>query len=119
MAMQPPVQYTPEQIEARVAQVEAEMLADLMPKLTYKGRNGEEQDPLVAIRLQELQIKQMENENKAQIDQAKLALEQMKMRQSAVTDSARLELQEQIADERNEVNRERIDVQRQAMQRRG
>lgn len=119
MAMQGPVQYAPEQVEARVAQVEAEMLAELMPRLTYKGRNGEEQDPLVAIRLQELQIKQMENENKAQIDQAKLALEQMKMRQSAVADSARLELQEQIADERNEVNRERIDVQRQAMQRRG
>lgn len=119
MAMAGPVQYTPEQIEARVAQVEAELLTELMPMLTYKGRNGEEQDPLVAIRLQELQIKQMENESKAEIDRAKLALDQMKMRQNAVADSARLELQEQIADERNEVNRERIDVQREAMMRRG
>ena len=118
MAMMGPPQYTPEQIEARVAQVEAEMLAELMPSLTYKGRDGQQQDPLVAIRMQELNIRQMEAQNKAQLDQAKLSLDQMKAQQQAVTDSARLELQEQIADERSDVNRERIDVQRQAMMRR-
>ena len=116
--MMGPPQYTPEQIEARVAQVEAEMLAELMPSLTYKGRDGQQQDPLVAIRMQELNIRQMEAQNKAQLDQAKLSLDQMKAQQQAVTDSARLELQEQIADERSDVNRERIDVQRQAMMRR-
>ena len=118
MAMMGPPQYTPEQVEARVAQVEAEMLAELMPSLTYKGRDGQNQDPLVAIRTQELNIRQMEAQNKAQLDQAKLALDTMKARQQAVTDSARIELQEQIADERADVNRERIDVQRQAMMRR-
>jgi len=118
MAMMGPPQYTPDQIEARVAQVEAEMLAELMPSLTYKGRDGQDQDPLVAIRMQELNIRQMEAQNKAQLDQAKLALDTMKARQQAVTDSARIELQEQIADERADVNRERIDVQRQAMMRR-
>jgi hypothetical protein len=118
MSMMGPPQYTPEQIEARVAQVEAEMLAELMPSLTYKGRDGQNQDPLVAIRTQELNIRQMEAQNKAQLDQAKLALDTMKARQQAVTDSARIELQEQIADERADVNRERIDVQRQAMMRR-
>jgi len=118
MSMMGPPQYTPDQIEARVAQVEAEMLAELMPSLTYKGRDGQDQDPLVAIRMQELNIRQMEAQNKAQLDQAKLALESMKAQQQAVTDSARIELQEQIADERADVNRERIDVQRQAMMRR-
>ena len=114
--MQP--QIPPDQIEARVAQVETELLKEVMPLLTYKGSGGEEQDPLVNIRMQELAIKQMEAQQKADLDQAKLELEALKMDQQAVADSARLELQEQIADERNEVNRERIDVQREAMQRR-
>jgi hypothetical protein len=108
-------QMPPDQIEARVAQVENELLVEVMPMLTYKGA-GEEQDPLVTIRMQELSIKQMEAEQKSQMDQAKLQLDQMKAQQSAASDSARLELQEQIADERSDVNRERIDMQRQGME---
>jgi len=115
--MQPPMQ--PDMIEARVAQVETQLLQEIMPMLTYKGSGGEEQDPLVGIRMQELAIKQMETEQKSSLEQAKLQLDQMKMEQQATTDSARLELQEQIADDRNEVNRERIDVQRDAVARRG
>ena len=111
-------QTPPDQIEARVAQLETELLQQVMPMLTNKGEGGEEQDPLVTIRMQELAIKQMEAEQKSQMDQAKLQLDQMKLQQQATTDSARLELQEQIADERSDVNRERIDVQRQAMEQR-
>jgi hypothetical protein len=117
MQGQQQAQIPPDQIEARVAQVENELLVEVMPMLTYKGA-GEEQDPLVTIRMQELAIKKMEAEQKSQMDQAKLQLDQMKMQQSAVTDSSRLELQEQIADERSDVNRERIDMQRQAMEQR-
>ena len=111
-------QMPPDQIEARVAQVEIELLQQVMPMLTYKGEGGSEEDPLVMIRMQELSIKQMEAEQKSQMDQAELQLDQMKLQQQATTDSARLELQEQIADERSDVNRERIDVQRQAMEQR-
>ena len=118
---QPPMMQpmAPDMIEARVAQIETQLLQEIMPLLTYQGRGGENQDPLVAIRMQELAIKQMETEQKASLDQAKLDLEQMKMEQQATTDSARLELQEEIAENRNEVNRERIDVQREAVARRG
>ncbi len=111
-------QMPPDQIEARVAQVETELLAQIMPMLTYKGEGGSKDDPLVTIRMQELAIKQMEAEQKSQMDQAKLQLEQMKMQQQATSDSARLELQEQIADDRNDVNLERIEMQRQAMEQR-
>jgi hypothetical protein len=111
-------QMPPDQFEARVAQLETELLQQVMPLLTNKGADGEEQDPLVTIRMQELAIKQMEAEQKSQMEQAKLQLDQMKLQQQATTDSARLELQEQIADERSDVNRERIDVQRQAMEQR-
>ena len=111
-------QLPPDQVEARVAQVETELLAEVMPMLTYKGEGGSTDDPLVTIRMQELAIKQMEAEQKAQMDQAKLQLDQMKMQQQATSDSARLELQEQIAEDRNDVNLERIEMQREAMERR-
>jgi len=107
-------QFDPDQIEARVAQIEAELIKEITPLMTYKGAD-QDGDPLVDIRKQELSIKEMEAQHKLAIDQAKLELEGMKIEQRAVTDSARLELQEQIADERSDVNRERIDVQRQAM----
>ena len=109
----PPQQFTPEQIESRVAQIEAELTKELVPMLSAKGA-PDEKDPLVDIRMAELAIKETEAEHKLALDQAKLELEGMKIEQRAVTDAARLELQEQIADERSDVNRERIDVQRQA-----
>tara|TARA_R110000796_G_scaffold66015_1_gene152206 strand:+ start:2405 stop:4945 length:2541 start_codon:yes stop_codon:yes gene_type:complete len=118
MQGQQQAQVPPDQIEARVAQIENELLTEVMPMLTYKGVGGEEQDPLVTIRMQELSIKQMEAEQKSQLDKAKLQLDAMKMQQQAASDSSRLELQEQIADERSDVNRERIDMQRQAMEQR-
>ena len=110
-------QFDPDQIEARVAQVEAELIKEITPLMSYKG-DEEDGDPLVDIRMQELSIKEMEAQHKLAIDQAKLQLEGMKVEQRAVTDSARLELQEQIADDRSDVNRERIEVQRQAAERR-
>ena len=119
LQQQGPEQFNPEQVESRVAQVEAELLKELAPLLAFKGNDESSEDPLVQIRMQELSIKEMEANNKIALEQAKLELEGMKVEQRAVTDSARLELQEGIADERTEVNRERIDVQREAMLRRG
>jgi hypothetical protein len=111
-------QFEPDQVEARVAQVEAELIKEITPLMTYKGADEGNEDPLVDIRMKELSIKEMEANHKAAIDQAKLELEGMKVEQRAVTDAARLELQEQIADDRTDVNRERIDVQRQAVEQR-
>jgi hypothetical protein len=119
LQQQGPEQFNPEQVESRVAQVEAELLKELAPLLAFKGNDESSEDPLVQIRMQELSIKEMEANNKIALEQAKLELEGMKVEQRAVTDSARLELQEGIAEERTEVNRERIDVQREAMLRRG
>ena len=113
-----PQQFSPEQVEAQVAVVEAELMADIMPRLAA-GQDSAGDDPLVKIRMQELQIKQMEAEHKAAMDQAKIEIEGAKLEQRAVTDAARLDLQEEIADNRNAVNQERIEVQRQASMRRG
>jgi hypothetical protein len=107
-----------QEMESRVAQVEAQMIQEIMPAMAAPGQNDPASDPLVQIRMQELAIRQMEAQNKAQLDEAKLDLERLKAQQRAVTDSARLELQEQIADDRNDVNMERIEMQRESMSRR-
>tara|TARA_R100000951_G_scaffold80992_1_gene68761 strand:- start:345 stop:2906 length:2562 start_codon:yes stop_codon:yes gene_type:complete len=111
-------QFEPDQIESRVAQVEAQLIKEITPLMSYKGQEDGEKDPLVDIRMKELSIKEMEANHKASIDQAKLELDGMRVEQRAITDAARMELQEQIADDRSDVNRERIDVQRQAMEQR-
>jgi hypothetical protein len=108
-------QLPPEQIEARVAQIEAELTQQVLGMLAPQ----QQEDPLVAIRQQELAIKAADTERRAQNDQARLNLEQVKMQARAATDAARIESQEDIADERADVNRERIRVQRELAMRRG
>jgi hypothetical protein len=106
---------TSEVVEARVAQVQAELNAQMLQGLMPQG---DQQDPLVAIRQQELAIKAADVERKAKLDEAELALERQKMMQRAATDAARIESQEEIAENRNDVNMERISVQRENMMRR-
>jgi hypothetical protein len=108
---------SPQQMEARVAQIEAQLVQELMANLAPPP--SQQQDPLVEIRKQELQIKAAEAERRAMNDQERLDLDRTRMQQQAMTDAARIELQEEIAEDRADVNRERIDVQRQAMQQRG
>ena len=114
--MQQAQQVNPDQTEARVAQIEAQLVQELTAMLGPPP--SQQQDPLVAIRQQELQIKAEESDRRAMTDQMKLTLDQEKLRQQAMTDAAKLELTEQIADDRADVNRERIDVQRQSSLRR-
>ena len=109
-------QIPPDQIEARVAQVQAELIAQLMQQI--QPPQGPEQDPLVNIRQQELMIKAAESERKAQLDRERMALEQQKLQQRAATDAARIESQEEIAEQRAEVNMTRIEMQQQNMNRR-
>jgi hypothetical protein len=108
----------PDQMERLVAHRQREILDELLPKLLPQGQDPMS-DPLVIIRMRELELKQQAEGRKAEMDKAQLMLEASNQKQRAVTDAARLELQEQVADERNEVNRERIDVQRQAARARG
>jgi hypothetical protein len=96
-------------IEAEVARLEAQFTQEIIAMLSPPEG---QQDPLVAIRQQELAIKAAEAERRAQQDSAELALERQKLQQRAMTDAARIELQEDIAEDRADVNRERIQTQR-------
>jgi hypothetical protein len=103
----------PSQMDRLVAHRQRELLEELMPRLIPQAQDPMS-DPLVLIRMRELELKRQSEERKAEMDQAQIMLDVANQKQRAVTDAARLDLQEQIADERNEVNRERIDVQRRA-----
>lgn len=100
----------PEQVEILVAIRQKELFDELMPRL-IPPPDDPMSDPLVMIRMQELELKRQSEQRKAEMDKAQLTLDASNQKQRAVTDSARLELQEQIADDRNDVNRERIAVQ--------
>ena len=103
----------PIQMEKLIAERQKVLLEELMSQLVPQG-NDPMSDPLVMIRMRELELKRQSEERKAEMDKAQVMLEAANQKQRAVTDAARLELQEQIADERNDVNRERIEVQRRA-----
>ena len=98
-----------------VAEVSAKMVEELVAQL-IPPPNDPMADPLVQIRMQELQIKRDDVEKDNEIDKARLLMEAAKMEQRSATDAARLEVQEEIAEDRTEVNRERIQVQREAME---
>ncbi len=100
---------TEEVVEAEVAKLESQFTQEVIQMLAPPDG---QQDPLVAIRQQELAIKASESQRRAQQDAAELALERQKLQQRATTDAARIELQEEIAEDRADVNRERIQTQR-------
>jgi len=108
----------PAEMEIMVSIKEQELLATLMQEIMPPAQDPMS-DPLVQIRMQELGLKQQEQQRKAEMDENELSLEATKIQQQSAAAAARIESQEQIADERNDVNRERIDVQRQKMQRGG
>ena len=108
----------PVQLEKLISMQESKLMDELIPMLVPQGEDAMS-DPLVQIRMQELDLKQKAEKRLTESDKASQDLDRAKLQQSAVTDAARLELQEEIADERSEVNRERIDVQREAVSKRG
>tara|TARA_R100001377_G_scaffold8035_1_gene4212 strand:- start:53 stop:2539 length:2487 start_codon:yes stop_codon:yes gene_type:complete len=108
----------PAELEKLIAAQQLEIMQETLDQLIPPGQDPMS-DPLVKIRMQELEIKQREADRKANTDKSELLLEAARMEQRAVTDAARIESTEDIAGNRNDVNRERIEVQRQGMNRRG
>ena len=104
----------PAQLEKLIAMQIEQIMTEIAPQLMPQG-NDPMSDPLVQIRMQELAIKQQDQQRKASDDEVQLNLERMKLQQRAASDAARIESQEEIAAQRDETNRERIDVQRQKM----
>ncbi len=100
-------QIDPSVVEAMVAQQIAETLEQLSPLL----ESAQQQDPLVAIRQQELQNDTQEIQRKMQNDAMDFQIDQAKLQQAYELAQNRLNLQENIADDRNDVNLYRINTQ--------
>tara|TARA_R110000803_G_scaffold45031_2_gene95091 strand:+ start:3675 stop:6161 length:2487 start_codon:yes stop_codon:yes gene_type:complete len=107
----------PEELEKAVALQEMKLMKDMVDKMQPEGQDPMS-DPLVQIRMQELDIKQKDLQRKALSDAASIDVQEQRMQQQAVTDSARIESTEDIAQVRDRTNRVRIDVQRDAMEKR-
>jgi len=107
----------PAQLEKLVSMQMEKIMAEILPDLMPQGQDPMA-DPLVQIRMQELNIKQQDLQRKAQEDQAQLMVQLQNLQQRAATDAARIESQEDIAAQRDATNRERIDVQRESAARR-
>lgn len=107
------------QKEGMVALLVAQYMQDvraLQQQLSGEGAGGGE-DPVVALKQQEIQLRAQELEKDAQVDQARLQLDAQKLQQNEQLAQDRIDSQEQIAQMRAEVARERVQVLDQNMQR--
>tara|TARA_R100000426_G_scaffold31384_1_gene25811 strand:- start:389 stop:2854 length:2466 start_codon:yes stop_codon:yes gene_type:complete len=101
------------QMQQLVAQVSAPILAELVAEYTQKISAPTDEDPLVAIRRQELALKGQEL---AQENQQFIA-DQQRRRDEALRedqiDVQRIQTQQEIADEKANITRERMEMQKQ------
>ena len=100
------------QMQSLVAQFSAPILAELVAEYAEKVSAPADEDPLVAIRRQELALKDQElNQEAAQFaaDQRRRAEE---ARREDQIDIQRIQSQQQIADEKADLTRERMEMQK-------
>ena len=119
--MQAQLQQLPEQQQAQlqvqmqrlVSQISAPILAELVAEYSQKVSAPTDEDPLVAIRRQELALKGQEL---AQENQQFVADQQRRREESLREDQIdvqRIQTQQEIADEKAELNRDRMEMQKQ------
>jgi hypothetical protein len=73
------------------------------------GDNGQEQDPVVALKQQELQMRAANDQMDNQIDQQRVAIEQQKAQDVMAANQARIQSQENIAMLRADMAKQRLD----------
>ena len=99
------------QFHAIVAQMEAQgtqQLRDLGLQVSGQQQGEQEQpDPLIALKQQELQIKQSQVQGDLQKDQAELAMDEQRMQNKASEFQQRLASQERMTDAKIDAARER------------
>jgi len=98
------------EIEKQVAIRIAAMIDDMVAEEQQAINFGEEQNPLVDIKMKELDLEQQKINVDAADDLARQKLEQDKLSYKKRADSARLSQQQNIQNQRTAVQRERIDA---------
>ena len=98
------------QFQAIVAQMEAQgtqQLRDLGIQVAGQQQGEQQPDPLIALKQQELQIKQSQVQGDLQKDQAELAMDEQRMQNKASEFQQRLASQERMTDAKIDAARER------------
>jgi len=111
----PEVQQNPEAMQMLQPAIErqaAMLIADLTEEYAQTLEPQEEQDPLVAIRQQELQLKAADMERKSQEFEAKQSLEADRDAMDAQLANRRIELQEEALADKTRVAEDRVQTQR-------
>ena len=91
------------------AQVEADLLEEIMPRINEAMDVSGDDDSVLALKQQELMIRSKENEDDKRIAEDKLALEREKMEVREETDEEKMRSQEDIAALRAQISREKME----------
>ena len=96
------------QIESMVAEQIAQGMQEVKAlSLQISGQSEQQQDPLIALKEQDLQLRAKRDEAEHQIDQARLSLDQQKAQSTADLGAQRIQSQEEIVAARIKAARER------------
>ena len=95
------------EIESMVAQAIAQGMQEVKALSAQISGEGNEQDPLIALKQQDLEIRAQRDAAENQIDQARLALDQQKAQATTQLGMERIQSQEEIVASRIEAARER------------
>ena len=108
MSQQQPM--SPQQMDALVAQLEAQIMGELK-QMSQQLSGGGKPDPAIQLKQQELQQDAMKDQMDAQMDQARIQLDAEKLKQKNAIDQARIQKDYDIADKRAEVQYDKMTTQ--------
>ncbi len=114
LGSQPPNEEQALQVESMVAQLVAQGMQEVKALSGQISGGGEQPDPLIALKQQDLQLRAERDAAEAQNDQARLALDQQKAENAAQLGAARIQSQEEIVQARINAAREREMMKQQS-----
>ena len=95
------------EIESMVAEAIAQGLQEVKAKSAEISGGGDQPDPLIALKEQDLQLREKQDAAENQMDQQRLALDQQKAQQNAQLGQQRIQSQEEIVSARIQAAKER------------
>ena len=100
------MQMQPQEIESQVAEVEGDLINEYI-ELESQIMGMQQKDPLVDLKAQELQLRQQEQAQNAQMDQMELEFDKQKAAEQAAIQRERIDSTEDIAQMRAQIALER------------
>ena len=95
------------EIESMVAEFISQGMQEVKAMSAEISGEGTEQDPLIALKQQDLEMRAKQDAAENQADQARLALDQQKAQANMTLGRERIQSQEEIVDARIQAARER------------